>query len=513
MVSKANLQGLAVANNKVYTHPITIAIWVALSSVFIHLMNWWPASVHGFMGYLKPIPAFASTAVPVMFFVDWINRPYFESLTQDVLRYTDMSDISGYYSRSPASGLWLLEFGNTFVGLIAMDAPPAKKVKDEQKAPQTALIRHFHVEESFRKSNIQDDLLDYAVKHAFNTDPKLERIEATDSPLILYLRRHFAVEFGLPLKPDPKSKFTSSAGQTILFCLLYPPSSLLPTSSQSSVEVHDWMERVPGYDDADSQSELLELVENALQDPSRPTNVIVDSMDTLLADKGSLSETYKCLSKVYALVKRHSNARFILHSQSPSTLLPLISQTSFCSSLAHIITHPTALLTHLTTEFLMPPPPLSPLPKFWGLFLPMSERVHDTERLIFGSSGEGSGNPAEFVVELIVREGAGRKRGVERVLEGWSSALDGPCELSALEGLKQFVKKPQQEQVSGPDPTQNLSFNLNLTSSQQESRSQVPLPYAHEGKPITINTPGAIFYDPDSADDIDDDDPDEDLDI
>jgi len=33
------------------------------------------------------------------------------------------------------------------------------------------------------------------------------------------------------------------------------------------------------------------------------------------------------------------------------------------------------------------------------------------------------------------------------------------------------------------------------------------------GTPITNNSPAAIFYDPDSADDIDDDDPDEDLDI
>lgn len=83
-----------------------------------------------------------------------------------------------------------------------------------------------------------------------------------------------------------------------------------------------------------------------------------------------------------------------------------------------------------------------------------------------------------------------------------------------------------------PDPTQNLSFNLNLTSSQQQSRAQVPLPYAHEGefkKPLKHNrhlnicetgqptkkqpAPITIFYDPDSADDIDDDDPDEDLDI
>jgi elongator complex protein 5 len=58
----------------------------------------------------------------------------------------------------------------------------------------------------------------------------------------------------------------------------------------------------------------------------------------------------------------------------------------------------------------------------------------------------------------------------------------------------------------------------------------VPLPYAHEGQlsllflsashverdrkgKSIINVRGAIFYDPDSADDIDDDDPDEDLDI
>ena len=71
-----------------------------------------------------------------------------------------------------------------------------------------------------------------------------------------------------------------------------------------------------------------------------------------------------------------------------------------------------------------------------------------------------------------------------------------------------FLRDPQ----APPDPTQNLSFNVNLTPSQQESRARVPLPYAHEGKPPEIHT-SSIIYDPDSADDIDDDDPDEDLDI
>lgn len=32
------------------------------------------------------------------------------------------------------------------------------------------------------------------------------------------------------------------------------------------------------------------------------------------------------------------------------------------------------------------------------------------------------------------------------------------------------------------DPTKNLTFNLNLTETQQASRSQVPLPYEHDGE-------------------------------
>jgi elongator complex protein 5 len=82
------------------------------------------------------------------------------------------------------------------------------------------------------------------------------------------------------------------------------------------------------------------------------------------------------------------------------------------------------------------------------------------------------------------------------------------------------------------DPTQNLTFNLNLTPLQQQSRAVVPLPYAHQGMHVNstlsrllltdfffsgtenpTQNPFVINYDPDSADDIDDDDPDEDLDI
>jgi elongator complex protein 5 len=74
---------------------------------------------------------------------------------------------------------------------------------------------------------------------------------------------------------------------------------------------------------------------------------------------------------------------------------------------------------------------------------------------------------------------------------------------------------------------------LSLTPEQRKSRAKVPLPYAHKGMCLDQKNrqlwltwsllgdfvkdapqlSGAILYDPDSADDIDDDDPDEDLDI
>lgn len=119
-----------------------------------------------------------------------INRPYFEDLTQEILRFGDLKDINKYYSKNPASGFWIIDSGQVFVGLIAIDAtqPATKPAKGETRGPRTAVIRHFHVEEAYHTTGIQDDLLKCAVDHAFNNDPKLERIEASDSPLVSYLR-------------------------------------------------------------------------------------------------------------------------------------------------------------------------------------------------------------------------------------------------------------------------------------------------------------------------------------
>lgn len=83
----------------------------------------------------------------------------------------------------------------------------------------------------------------------------------------------------------------------------------------------------------------------------------------------------------------------------------------------------------------MPPPPLSTPEKFWRVFLPIVERHYEAEKLVFGPNGDGFGGQ-EFVVEILIRgaDGSGRRRGVERMLEGWSG--EAPCGLNVLVGLK-----------------------------------------------------------------------------
>ena len=102
-----------------------------------------------------------------------------------------MRNISAHYSRDPGSGFWLLEYGDDIIGLIAVDAsnkPDDDKSSASKSKGKTATIRHFYVDEPYRVANIvQEDLLDHAVKHAFS-DPKVQRIEAFDSPLVPYLR-------------------------------------------------------------------------------------------------------------------------------------------------------------------------------------------------------------------------------------------------------------------------------------------------------------------------------------
>ena len=173
----------------------------------------------------------------------------------------------------------------------------------------------------------------------------------------------------------------------------------------------------------------------AVQD-DKPATVAIDSLETVLSDVGSTLATVTLLKKI----KKRQNTKIILHvvdSHESKDLVAQLSQTSFSPSLALHTAHPTSLLLHISTAYMTPPPPLSPEPKFWSVFLPISERQHDIDAIIYGGGGSGSHVTEEFVVETILRggqNGSRRKRAVERNLRGWRSP-NGFCELKDLTQL------------------------------------------------------------------------------
>ncbi|KAJ9119305.1 hypothetical protein QFC24_005776 [Naganishia onofrii] len=154
------------------------------------------------------------------------------------------------------------------------------------------------------------------------------------------------------------------------------------------------------------------------------------------------------------------------------------------------------------------------------------------------SAGEGG-----VIVQILVRkQQGGANKGMSRTLEAlrplrsasvpWSLDSCPWYELSGMEDVgKAFGKtgkavEPEQgdrveqsNQEQHHPSQQHIPFNLSLTPAQQASRAQVPIPYAHEGDDApsqqrydTVPT-GGIIFEPGSEDDMDDDDPDEDLDF
>jgi GNAT superfamily N-acetyltransferase len=109
-----------------------------------------------------------------------------------------MVNIKSHYSRSAFSGFWILEYGEIFIGLIALDASldaesndliaSDKKFNTKKGTSRTAVIRHFHVEEQYRGIGMQKDLLDHAIQHAFSSDSTVRTIKAAESSLVPYVK-------------------------------------------------------------------------------------------------------------------------------------------------------------------------------------------------------------------------------------------------------------------------------------------------------------------------------------
>ena len=161
----------------------------------------------------------------ILFLLFRYQRPTYNQQTIDILSQPDINDVKGYYSRDPSTGLWIYEYGQNFVGLVAIDTtntdakieipetplttttPTAvsgsngnskskrsgeSKSKKEQLKPSpsssspVALIRHLYVSEPYRVAHAQDDLIQFAAKRIFAETDK-ERIVIRCNSLFDYL--------------------------------------------------------------------------------------------------------------------------------------------------------------------------------------------------------------------------------------------------------------------------------------------------------------------------------------
>nr|KAF6455846.1 elongator acetyltransferase complex subunit 5 [Rousettus aegyptiacus] len=123
-----------------------------------------------------------------------------------------------------------------------------------------------------------------------------------------------------------------------------------------------------------------------------------------------------------------------------------------------------------------------------------------------------------------------------RVLGLLHEELHGPGPVGALSSLAQsevtlsgtagqasahiLYRRPQQHPTVKVDPTTHLTFNLHLSKKEKEAKDNLTLPFQFSSEkqqallcPSLGQATSYIFYEPDVYDDLDQEDPDDDLDI
>ncbi|KIO19378.1 hypothetical protein M407DRAFT_246187 [Tulasnella calospora MUT 4182] len=346
------------------------------------------------------------------------------------------------------------------------------------------------------------------------------------SPLVI-------VQYDASVTPWPivRHLLWNEAHEGHIICLTYnfTPAELAgPRSISQRTTMLDWTGYIPGYEDettagnSNPQQPMLDAIEKNLE---QPLTILIDSIDTFRSDIESTSSTCLFVGEILEALSKsqHPTSRLVLPIPSQSLLLPHLTSTSISQNLTLLVLHSPYLVAHLSQSYLTSPPLDSahPSDKFWSLFLPAAQRG-EGEKLVLSGEGGAYRKMHEGIVEVVIRGG---RKGVERTLEGWRVKDAGEanqkieaCLCGDLEVIKVAVVRAgasvarSSEATAEADVTHGLSFNLGLTSSQAEAKSKVALPYTMAAQQAS-STAAVIHYDPDSADDMDDEDPDEDLDL
>ena len=187
-----------------------------------------------------------------------------------------------------------------------------------------------------------------------------------------------------------------------------------------------------------------------------PVTVLIDSLDTLAADLGSLSSSAHLVQRILSsLHNRPASSRLILPLLGPSAISPYLSTFQPRTELT---LHAPQLLRTLARDYSTAPSN----PRIWSLLGQLSGR-REGERLVDGALNGGDG---EVVVEVVKPE----RRGVTRVLEVWRP--NG--EVTAIDSLKLGGTGPVRVNIPPPAAANVCIHRVthqHRRSQRQDSRS------------------------------------------
>ncbi|ORY34774.1 hypothetical protein BCR39DRAFT_596661 [Naematelia encephala] len=203
LIGQGVMEGLAHANRKVLTYPLSLTVWVGLAAVFNYATGLVPKSGEP-LTYLSPLIGFAAVALPLMFIPEYLHRPIFTRLMRETLGAPDVVALPKFYALDERSKIIVLEHEKEVQGVVCLDGRRAgedlgtvlgaeegdlgdkgviesagvgtqkggrKTVATLGANPGVVEIRHLDVDIPLRQAGVTMELLAAALDHAFCVKP------------------------------------------------------------------------------------------------------------------------------------------------------------------------------------------------------------------------------------------------------------------------------------------------------------------------------------------------------
>ncbi|KIR78484.1 hypothetical protein I305_02854 [Cryptococcus gattii E566] len=208
IVGQGVMEGLARANNKIFTNPLALLFIFLVGMGINHISSFSVTSNP--LSYISPLIGPCLALLPLMGIVEYIHRPQFTARMRKIIGAVDMIKPSAYYAEGK-SGIWVFQHKGEVVGVVCLDATKdagkelgsvlgeeegqlnekdidnnlisrkedekAKNApdmrrritrKENEPSSRIAEIRHLDVDQPYRRSGVGSELVLVALDRAFS---------------------------------------------------------------------------------------------------------------------------------------------------------------------------------------------------------------------------------------------------------------------------------------------------------------------------------------------------------